>query len=382
MDYTPLLDYLQARQTAMVEAVEFLVNLESPSTDKLLLDRLALHLQARFVALGAAATVISNPTHGNHVQVILVPDDAAPMARPALLLAHFDTVWAEGTLATRPFHVADGRAWGPGAYDTKGGIVVAEYAFRALTALGWALPRPVILLLNSDEEIGSHSSRALIEGLARQAEYVLVLESAEPGDVLKTARKGVGRFKLEVTGRAAHAGIEPEKGVSATVELAHQILQLHSLNDFTRGTTLNVGIIHGGTRVNIVTDHAEAQIDVRAWTPAEAERITAALQQLSPVLPGAQLKLKGQFNRPPMECTEQSARLFQRAQEIGRELGLNLQAGASGGGSDGNFTAALGVPTLDGLGAVGEGAHAENEQIYVDALPTRAALLAALMLGL
>ena len=379
MDYTELIRYLQALQPAMLEALRDLVEHESPTGDKARLDVLARRLQERFRAAGAEVALLANDDAGDHLRVLFPPGSSAGAARPALLLCHFDTVWPAGTLAKRPFRVEAGRARGPGVYDMKAGIVLSEFALRAIGELGLELPRAAVVLLTSDEEGGSATSRALIEEQARQAEYVLVLESPLPGGVLKTARKGVGHFTLEVEGRAAHSGVEPEKGVNAVYELARQVLYLHSLSDAEQGTTVNVNVFHGGTRSNVVAAYAEAQVDVRVWTPEEARRVEVAILQARPVTSGAVIRVRGGFGRPPLECTAAVAALFHRAQEIGRDLGLELQAGATGGGSDGNFTAALGVPTLDGLGALGDGAHAYHEHIVVDSLPLRAALLAALL---
>jgi glutamate carboxypeptidase len=375
-----LLAELRRRQGEMLESLAGLVGHESPSAHKDELDSLARVIAARFETLGASARVVANPAGGDHL--LLRFEGASPTARPGLVLGHFDTVWPLGTLPERPFRVEDGCAYGPGSYDMKAGIVLAEFAFRAIRALGLAAPRPVVLLLTSDEEVGSPTSRGLIEEHARASAYALVLEPPLAGGRLKTARKGVGRFTLEVTGRPAHAGVEPEKGVSAVGELAHQVLALHGLNDVAAGTMVNVGVVHGGTVANVIAARATAEVDVRARSLAEARRVESALLGLRPVLAGASVSVRGGFNRPPMERTPQVAALFERAQRIGRSLGLELGEGATGGGSDGNFTAALGVPTLDGLGAPGAGAHAENEHVEVAGLPERAALLAALILEL
>jgi glutamate carboxypeptidase len=251
-----------------------------------------------------------------------------------------------------------------------------------LQALELAPPRPLRILLTSDEEVGSPSSRALIEAAARDAAYVLVLESPLPRGALKTARKGVGRFLVRVQGRAAHAGLEPENGVNAIVELARQIPRLDALMDLSRGTTLNVGLIRGGTSRNTVPALAEADVDARVWSMDEAERVTAAVRALSPHHPQAKIEVTGGFHRPPMERTPAVAALFERARAIARDLGQELGEGKAGGASDANLTAALGVPTLDGLGALGAGAHAEHEYVEAASLAPRAALLTALLLGL
>jgi glutamate carboxypeptidase len=264
----------------------------------------------------------------------------------------------------------------------KAGIMMVEVALQSIHALQRRMPRAVIVLLTSDEEIGSPSSRVLIEQHARSAEYVLVMEPPTDNGALKTARKGVGSYKVVVEGRAAHAGTQPEQGIHAIHELAHQILKLQALNDPQRGTSVNVGVIRGGTRRNVIPAQAEAEVDVRAWTLEEAARIEQALLGLKPVLPGSVVKVQGGFSRPPMERTPQIAALFERARVIGAELGLDLREGRTGGGSDANFTAALGLPTLDGLGAIGDGAHAEHEYVSMRPLAIRTALLAELLLNL
>lgn len=382
MDSTALLEHLRRLQAEMVDVLRELVEHESPSDDKPRLDALARCLQGRFAALGAEAVLLPNTSGGDHLRVVLSPPGSAWSAPPVLLLCHFDTVWPAGTLDARPFRVAEGRAWGPGAYDMKAGIVAAEFALRAIRDLQLPLPRPVIILLNSDEEVGSLTSRPIIEELARRSQQVLVLEPPLATGALKTARKGVGRFVLEIEGRAAHSGAEPEKGVSAIHELAQQVLRLHSLADPQQGTTVNVGVVRGGTRPNVVPAHAVAEVDVRVWNSAEASRVGAAIVGSKPLAAGITLRVRGDFTRLPMERTPASITLLHRVQEIGRGLGLELGEASTGGGSDANFTAALGIPTLDGLGVVGDGGHAEHEHVLLDALPERAGLLAALLLNL
>ena len=378
MNPTTLKNHFHNLRPAMLEAIQELVERESPSMEKPLLDDLARYLQGRFQDAGAEVSLQPNPTHGDHLRAFF-PGPKNTSARPALILGHFDTVWPAATLAARPFTIRDDQARGPGIFDMKANLVLVEFALRAMAAPGPDLPRPVVVLLTSDEEIGSPTSRALIEEHARQAEYVLVVEPPLPGGVLKTARKGTGSFVVEVEGRAAHAGIEPEKGISAIVELAHQIHYLQGLNDTAAGSTVNVGIIRGGTRPNVVPASAAAEIDVRVWTTTEAERLEQAILGARPQTAGTALKIDGRFKRPPMERTAAIGALFERAREIGAQLGLDLQEGSTGGGSDGNFSAALGVPTLDGLGIPGAGAHAEDEHILIDSLAQRATLLTTLL---
>jgi glutamate carboxypeptidase len=357
-----------------------LVRLESPSRDKESLDRLGTLLADRLSHQGASVEIVANEQGGDHV---LGRFPGITGLRPALVLGHFDTVWPRGTLERMPFRVDEaGRAFGPGIFDMKASLVVFFEAMRQLKKNDVALYRPIWVLFTSDEEIGSPSSRGLIERLAREAAYVLVLEPALADGGLKTSRKGVGRFHLEVEGKAAHSGVAPENGRSAIVELAHQILRLADLQDLAAGTTINIGLIHGGTTTNVVPARACAEIDVRVASTAEQARIDAALPSLSPVTRDVRLTVSGGFNRPPMERTRTIASLFEQAQRIGRTIGLELTEGSTGGGSDGNFTAALGLPTLDGLGARGGGAHADDEHIVVESLPERATLLRALLQGL
>ena len=296
------------------------------------------------------------------------------------MLGHFDTVWPLGTLERMPFRV-EGPRLRPGHLRHEGRLDDRFVRPRAHRSKG-LVERPVWVLFTSDEEIGSPTSRGLIEDLARQCAYVLVLEPPLADGGLKTARKGVGRFRLEVEGKAAHAGVAPEEGRSAIVELAHQVVRIQELQDLAAGTTMNVGVIQGGTTTNVVPAQASADIDVRVSTLAEAERVEGALRALAPITPGTRLTISGGFNRPPMERSPAIAALFEQARRIGRALGLELTEGSTGGGSDGNFTAAMGVPTLDGLGARGGGAHADDEHIIIDSLTERAALLAALLLEL
>ena len=370
-----LLAYFQRRRDEILATISQLVTHETPSYDKPRLDAFAGLLSGRLAAAGAAVEIIEHPTRGNHVRARFVHGDDA--AKPTLVLCHYDTVWPVGSLATHPFRVEAGKAYGPGIFDMQSSLALVKYAMHAVRDLDIALPRPVIVLMTSDEEIGSGSSRALIEEEARKADYVLVMESPLPGGVLKTTRKGTGAFIVETIGRAAHAGVDPYKGVNAIEEMAHQVLAIHALADREAGTTLSVGVIEGGSAPNVVPARAKAQVDVRSWTQAEAERIAQAMATLQPVLPGAQVSVSGGWNRPPLERSATGA-LYERVRAIGRTLGLELSEGGTGGGSDGNFTGALGIPTLDGLGVPGDGAHADHEHILVDEIPGRAALLVAM----
>ena len=382
MDYQALQAYFNQQQPAMLERIRQLVTQETPSSDKPRLDAFAEFLAEHFRAAGAEITIIPSSTRGNHVRATFATSQTDHTATPGLVLCHFDTVWAVGSLATHPFRVeADGKAYGPGIFDMQSSLALAEFAIRAISTLGLQLPRPITVFMTSDEEVGSTSSRPLIEQSALQSAYALVMESPLPGGVLKTTRKGIGGFDLRIIGRAAHAGVEPERGISAIQELAQQILRLHALNDYAKGTTVNVGVVQGGTVSNVVAPHASAEIDTRAWTQAEADRLANAILGLQPVTPGAKLEISGGWNRPPLEH-KITAPLFCRACVIAQKLGQTLQEGGTGGGSDGNLTGALGIPTLDGLGVPGHGAHADHEHIETGKIASSAALLTALLLEL
>lgn len=374
-----IFDNLRQRQPAMLAEAVRLIAYESPSSEKQALRALGEHLAMRLSELGGTVKRVDDGGGAFHVQARFSgPEDR----QPALLLGHFDTVWPQGSLGKMPVREVDGRLFGPGVYDMKASLVMIAAVVEVLGRLKRELPRPLLVFLNSDEEIGSPSSRRSIEALAGQSEYVLVLEPPLPDGGLKTARKGVGRFTIEVEGKAAHAGVAPEEGCSAIVELARQVLHATELNDARVGTTVSVGLIRGGTAANVVPADAAAEVDVRAASMAAASEVEVALRSFTALTAGTKVNVRGGFVRPPMERTAAIAALFARAREIAARLGLVLTEGSTGGGSDGNFTAALGIPTLDGLGVHGGGAHAENEHIIVDSLPQRAALLASLLLHL
>jgi glutamate carboxypeptidase len=365
-----VLDQLEPRRAEMVDLLRRLVEIETPSDHPPGLERFAATLQEVFGAFGPIER------RGPHLELTVEPSEA----QPAVALCHFDTVWPLGTLEKIPFSVdAKGVARGPGCFDMKAGIVVLYFALTSLRGLGQQLKRPLRVLFTSDEEVGSPSSRPLIEQTAQGAAVAYVLESPLPGGTLKTARKGTGDYLVRIQGRAAHAGVEPQKGISAVHELAEQVLALHALNDYAAGTTVNVGVVQGGTRPNVVAAAAELHVDVRVTTLAEADRLDAAIRGLRPKLPGAQLSIEGGLNRPPMERSQAMADLFQQARRIAASMDVPLEEGSTGGGSDGNFSAALGIPTLDGLGAEGEGAHAAHEHVLTESFPRRAALLAGLL---
>ena len=374
-DNQRLHSYLCDHAPDMVALLTRLVEMESPSDHKPSLDRLAEALATETLNLGAEVAVLTRETAGNIVRARW--GDAAG---GTLLLCHMDTVWELGTLAARPVRIEDGRLYGPGAFDMKGGIVNALWALRALRELDLMPPQRITLLITSDEETGSSASRALIEAEAVAHQAVYVLEPAYPPlGALKTWRKGTGVYVVTVTGRAAHAGAAHEQGINAIVALAQQIPAIAALTDYAAGTTVNVGVISGGSRSNVVPERAWAEVDVRTMNADEAARIDAALRGLTPRLPGAQIAVDGGADRPPMPRSPATLALYARAKAAADALGLPISESGTGGGSDGNFTAALGVPTLDGLGVTGDGAHALHEHVEIASLPERAALLAALL---
>ncbi len=375
VDVPALHAWLRERQGEMIDDLAEYVNHETPSTDKALLDAGLTWLERwLFARLGAPAR--RRRMNGGRYGDTLVLDYPGSGSEPLLFLAHYDTVWEAGTLTAWPFTVVGGRATGPGVVDMKAGLVQAVWGLLALDALGLPHP-PVRLLLNGDEEIGSPASRPFIEEAAADAELTLVFEASADG-ALKTSRKGVGMYRLHARGVEAHAGVEPAQGASAIDALAALVGELRALTHLGAGTTVNVGTFHGGTRCNVVAGYAYCDIDVRAATQAEAERVGKALDGLTSPDPRVTLTLEGGWNRPAMERTGTTARLVALAQALAGQLGVSLGEAAVGGASDGNFVAALGRPVLDGLGAIGSGAHARHEHVLVDAMPERAALAAGL----
>jgi glutamate carboxypeptidase len=370
---TAIEEYLATKTDEMLALLAEWVNCDSPTSDKETVDAMGELLAQAFREAGVAVEKLPQRRVGDQ---LLATWGEGP--GQTLLLGHFDTVWPSGEAGRRPFKVAGERAVGPGIYDMKGGIVVGLYALKALRAVGFTPSRRLVFLLTSDEEVGSRVGRERIEEEARRSDYVLVLEPSRMGGVT-TARKGVGRFSLKISGRAAHSGVEPQNGVNALEELAHQILRLQRMSDFQGGVTVSVGLAGGGSRVNVVPAEAWAKIDLRVPTEEDGERMTQAILGLTPVLEGARLEVSGGIARPPWSPTPEGRALYQRARQVGERLGLEMKEAATGGGSDGNFTAALGVPTLDGLGVVGGGAHSVDEWIEIDSLPQRAALLAELI---
>ncbi|MBK6433189.1 M20 family metallopeptidase [Candidatus Amarolinea dominans] len=372
-----LLQHIAAHQDQLIRDLLAWCALESPSNDPAATTRMAQMAAGHLAAAGAAVEIIPGQVNGSMVQATWAGGDGKPL----LLLAHHDTVHPIGSLARNPPRVEDGRVYGPGSYDMKGGALLAAAALAAIRSLGRPLPRPVILLSTADEELSSTDSRPLIEALARQAEAVLVLEPAFYGGELKTARKGVGTFTIRALGRASHAGGAHELGINAIVELAHQVRALTDLTDYERGITISVGLIQGGSAVNTVPAAAEMQVDARVWRLEDAAWVNQQVYALRPHLPGASLQISGGVERPPMERLPGTVRLFELARRLGQEIGLDLVERAVGGASDGNFTAALGIPTLDGLGVCGDGAHTDEEYVLIGQLAPRAAVLAGLLLN-
>jgi glutamate carboxypeptidase len=373
-----LLRILTPRLPQMLSLLRTFVVAESPSLEKSPADRCCALVAKEWRKRGPHIERIAQKLRGDHLRITWRPQKSRP-AGQLLVLGHYDTVDATGTLATMPFRVSAGKVYGPGTFDMKAGIVQALFALETLQQLQTPIRKRIVFLWTSDEEIGSESSRKLIEAEARRSDAVFVLEPAfGPRGLLKTARKGVGEAEIIVHGRASHAGLAPQEGVNAVHELARQISRLEQWNDQRRGISVNADIIDGGTRVNVIAERARAVIDLRALRIADMRKLERHLKALKPLRRGARLEIRGGFNRSPME-RKVSAALFSRAKSLAAQMGWVVGECVAGGGSDGNLTAALGIPTLDGLGAVGDGAHSAHEHIVAITMPQRAALLAALL---
>jgi len=382
IDWFGRLRDLERCRDQIVETARKFVEIESPSDHKPSADRMASVLASEFEALGGRVKLHRSADFGNSLQIDFVQRSRVQSAnrRPILLLGHHDTVYPLGTLANMPCKVENGNLHGPGVLDMKSGIALMLHAIEALQAWHGDLPRPVTVFLVSDEEVGSHSSRKITESLAKESDGVLVLEPAAGlRGAVKTARKGVGDFTLQVQGIAAHAGLDPGKGHSAILELSRQIVAISKLNNLRHGISVNAGVIRGGTRTNVVAAEASVAIDVRIKGMHQAAGLDRKLRSLKPFDKHCKLEIEGSINRPPMERTASVAKLYKKAQQIAGEFGWKIEEAAVGGGSDGNFTAGIGVPTLDGLGAVGAGAHAVHEYIVISELPRRALLLAGMI---
>ena len=377
-----ILRELRGREKDIVRLLGKFVRCESPSYDKAAVDSFVQMVAKEWRRRGAKVQVLRQPKRGDHVRAEMWLGKGSA-AGQILVLGHTDTVYPIGTIRKMPFRIADGRAWGPGTFDMKGGHVLALAAVDALRSLRIAPSKKIVFLWTSDEEIGSATSQKFIEREALRSDAVLVLEPSYGRDGrLKTQRKGVGGAEIIVTGRAAHAGIDPENGVNAVHEIALQIARVMKMNDPRRGIAVQATVVSGGTVPNVVPDEARAQIDTRYLRLADALEITRNLRSLRATLKGAHVKVNIGGTRPPLERTPGVRALFRKAESLMREMGLPLGEAATGGGSDGSFTAALGVPTLDGLGAVGDGAHSSREHVIIRALPERAALIAGLLASL
>ncbi len=371
-----LLSAAESHRAAFKQALRALVEIESPSHDKASVDGAVRFTAAEFEKLGGKVRLHRQKNSGDVLQI----DFAGAGRDRLLLLGHLDTVWELGTLAKMPWRESAGKIHGPGIFDMKFGVVQMLFAIRILQEQHGKLPRPVTVLLNPDEEVGSTHSRPITESLAKKSSAVLVFEpSAGSKGACKTSRKGVGNYALQVRGVASHAGLDFEKGASAIVELGHQLTRVAALSDPKKGLTVNPGIISGGTRTNVVADHAEARIDVRVVSAAQARALDKKMHALKPVDRRCKLSVSGGMNRMPFERNRQTLHLYAQAKDLAHSVGISLSEIGVGGGSDGNFTAALGVPTLDGLGAVGDGAHAVHEHIAEAEIARRVAFAAALI---
>jgi len=375
-----LLKWLTKQLPSMIRTLESFVRAESPSTEKAAADACARLIAAEWRKRGVPVELVEQKHRGPHLRITWAPGKTKPRSQ-LLVLGHYDTVYASGTLAKMPFRTAAGRVFGPGVFDMKAGIVQALFALDAIQECGVALTKKLVFLWTSDEEIGSESSRRLLETEAKRSDAVFVLEPAlSPKGLLKTARKGVGEAEIIVRGRASHAGLAPERGVNAIHELALQIVRVNEWNDLRRGISISAGLVAGGTRTNVIPDCARTVLDLRALRIDDMRSVDKKLRALRPISPGAKLEVRGGFNRAPLE-RKYSVDLFKRASSLAKQLGFTIGEGTAGGGSDGSLTAALAIPTLDGLGAVGDGAHSSGEYIVARTMPRRAALLATLLVN-
>jgi glutamate carboxypeptidase len=374
-----LLAGARQKEPALVEFIQKLVRAESPSDEKPAVDACGVLVADHIRTLGGRLKLHRQRDFGHVIEARFGPRRSKNAPKPVMLLGHIDTVWPLGTLQTMPCRIAEGRLWGPGSLDMKAGVSMALTAIEILTEAG-LLERETVLLLNSDEEVGSSVSRPITESLAAECSAVFVLEPAQ-GLAYKTARKGTGNWRIEVRGVAAHAGVDFEKGASALRELARVIETVSGWTDPDRGLTVSVGVAGGGSKTNVIPAHAWAEVDVRIARKADGARIERKFAGLRAADKRCSLTVTGGINRPPMERTRGTVALYRRARELAAELGFVLDEAATGGASDGNFTASLGVATLDGMGAVGEGAHAAHESIVLEHLAPRTALLAGLLAG-
>ena len=372
-----LLSYYQGRQQEMVDFLTSLVNFETPTTDKALVDKLGAFMEGQFRELGAQVTRFPQEKVGDF---LLAKWNTDAPGKPLMFLIHIDTVWPQGTLAERPVRIeADGKLYGPGAVDMKGGITIALYAIRGLVERGELPNRPIWVLMTSDEEVGSIYSEPVIKEVAAQVGLVLVMEPATKEEALKTWRKGVGSYHIHIEGRPSHAGNAPEQGINSVIEFAQQALKLNDYNDLKNGTSVSVTVVHGGSATNVIPAKCEADVDVRTLTNRAYDELGEKIMGLTPFIPGAKITVTPGHSRGPMEHNEQMVQAFAQCKAIGERYGLTIREDGSGGGSDGNFTAYMGIPTLDGLGPQGDGLHALHEQVVIASLPRRATLLAGML---
>lgn len=368
----------EARVDETLTLLRSLVELESPSSEKAAVDRLIDWLQGEIENRGGEVERIKQEQWGD----LLVARFSGSRNPPLQVMTHVDTVWPLGTIEWLPWREVGDRIHGPGIYDMKASAAMMLTALDILAVVGIE-HRPIVWTINTEEEVGSPVSRPVLERVARDAACVLCLEPPVPPDgALKTERKGVGMFSMEIEGRAAHAGADHQAGISAIEELARQVQRLHALTDYDKGTTVNVGVVSGGTKRNVVAASAYAEIDLRVTSLAEAGRVVPLILDSTPLVAGTTVTISGEINRPPMERTAEIVAAFERAREIGKAVGQDLREASTGGGSDGNFTAAIGATTLDGLGCPGDGGHADSEHILKSAVAPRTALITALLAGL
>lgn len=380
MNFIGFQNAIAARQGEYIQQLQKIVEIESPSGDTQKLNEVAEAIKSCWQIPEMIIDEVVNADGARHLLIKWIPAGIDRQLKSWLVVGHFDTVWPVGTLGKMPFLVDENRIAGPGTYDMKADLVLALFTVRQMQEMQILPSRPVVFLFTCDEETGSHTSRELIEREAKNAHASLVLEPPLANGALKTARKGVGCYRVEITGRSAHAGVEPEKGRSAILELANQIILIQNLARPELGTTINIGKIGGGTANNVVAENAWCELDVRVSKIEESARIDQFFRnELKPFGDDIRINISGGLNRPPMVRSEKSARLFAYCRQLANEMGLNLEEGMTGGGSDGNFTSAAGCPTLDGLGLEGSGAHAPHEHIDISSLPFKAVLLASLL---
>jgi glutamate carboxypeptidase len=373
-----LLTYFQSQQQAMVDLLTTLCNFETPTRGKEAVDKMGAFMEAQFRDLGASSvTRIAQTEVGD--MLLAKWNETAP-GKPIMFLIHIDTVWPLGTLAERPVTIKDdGKLYGPGAIDMKGGITIVLSALRGLKERGEMPNRPIWVMMTSDEEVGSIFSHDHIEEAAKQCGLVLVMEPATQEEALKTWRKGIATYRLDIEGLPAHAGNAPEKGINAITDFAQQVIKLNQLNDYKRGTSVSVTMVEGGSATNVIPQHVTAHVDTRALTMEAWEETYDTMMNLGPFVPGAKIKVEKINGHKPMEHDEQMIRNFAQCKQIGESYGLTIREDGSGGASDGNTVAALGISVLDGLGPQGDGLHALHEQVVIASLPRRSTLIAGML---